>query len=344
MRLGRYFCSSVLGIIAAVGGGSGFVVAADKQAPKVLVITMFGEETKPWTTNRAFDKKIKVAGLYKDYPEVSCDNAGLCVMTTGMGFANAASSVMAVALSGQFDLSKTYFLVAGIGGVDPKDGTLGSALWAHYVIDGGLRHDIDARQIEPGWPDGQVPLGASSPTDKAKWAAGTEVYALNEALVTTAFELTRGVELADGEAAKAYRATYTEAVARSPPSVAICDTVSSDTYWHGAREAEAAERFAALATDGKGNYCTTQMEDNASLTALKRAADAGLADFSRVLVLRTASNFDREPSGKTPIQSLTSKSGGFVPSVTNAYRVGVVFADAVIKDWNSWQTGVPAVK
>lgn len=318
------------------------VSAAEKLAPKVLVITMFGEETKPWLAGRTLDRQIKVPGLYKDYPAVSCDSDGLCVMTTGMGFANAASSVMAVAFSGQFDLGKTYFLIDGIGGVDPKDGTLGSALWARYVIDGGLRHDIDARQIDKSWPDGQVPLGASSPTEKAKWTAGTEVFALNETLVSKAFELTRSVELSDGDAAKAYRATYSEPSAKAAPSVAICDTVSSDTYWHGSREAEATERLAALATDGKGNYCTTQMEDNASLTALKRASEAGLVDFDRVAVLRTASNFDREPSGKTPIESLTAKSGGFMPSVTNAYRVGGVFADAVIKDWDVWQNGVPA--
>jgi purine nucleoside permease len=316
--------------------------AADRIAPKVLVVTMFGEEAKPWLANRPLATKVKVPGLSRDYPEVACDDKGLCLMTTGMGYANAASSVAAVAFGGLFDLTRTYVLIDGIAGVDPKDGTLGSALWARYVVDAGLRHDIDARQIPSGWPDGQIPLGAAVPTAKPAWGAGTEVYALNAALVQKAFDLTKAVELADGDGAKAYRAAYTELAAKAAPAVAVCDTASGDTYWHGSKEAEATERFVALVTDGKANYCTTQMEDNASLTALKRAADAGLADFDRVLVLRTASNFDREPAGKTAIESLTAKSGGFMPSVTNAYRVGGAFADAVINDWNAWANGIAA--
>ena len=54
-----------------------------------------------------------------------------------------------------------------------------------------------------------------------------------------------------------------------------------------------------MISDGAARYCTTQMEDNATLTALRRGADAGRLDFDRVAVLRTASNFDREPPGKT---------------------------------------------
>ncbi|QZO05287.1 purine nucleoside permease [Agrobacterium vitis] len=308
-------------------------------APKVLVITMFGEETKPWLAGRKLTTKVKVPGLSKEYPEVACDRQGLCVMTTAMGYANAASSTMAVAFDRRFDLRNTYVLIAGIAGVNPKEGTLGSALWARYVVDGGLRHDIDARQIDKDWPDGQVALGAASPTGKPTWAAGTEVYALNEALVQKAMALTGSVELMDSDAAKTYRAAYAAPAAKAAPSVKICDTVSGDTYWHGVKDAEATERFAALVTDGKAHYCTTQMEDNATLTALKRASEASRLDFNRILVLRTASNFDREPFGRTAIESLTSKSGGFMPSVTNAYKVGSRFADTVIDNWKTWKEG-----
>ncbi|MCM2293581.1 purine nucleoside permease [Allorhizobium sp. BGMRC 0089] len=330
---------SIFGFSALLGFSSAHAAAV--VAPKVLVITMFSAETKPWLESRDLKDKLKVPGLSKDNPEISCDTKGLCVMTTDIGYANAASSVMAAVFSDRLDLRKTYILIDGIAGVDPAKASLGSALWARYVVDGGLRHDIDARQISAGWPDGQVPLGASSPTEKAKWGAGTEVYALNAALVEKAYALTRATPLLDSDAAKAYGAQYPQKAAKEPPKVAICDTVSGDTYWHGSKEAEATARFAALATDGKANYCTTQMEDNASLTALKRGADAGRVDFNRILVLRTASNFDREAPGKTPIQSLTAKSGGFGPAVTNAYRVGGAFADAVIAGWSEWEKAAP---
>lgn len=327
------------GLATTLALASAGAQAAERIAPKVLVITMFGEETKPWLEARKLAAKIKVPGLSKDYPEVACDTVGLCVMTTAMGYANAASSTAAVVFGDKFDLKQTYVLIDGIAGVDPKDGTLGSALWARYVIDGGLRHDIDPRQIPSGWPDGMLPLGAAKPDDKAGWSAGTEVYALNPKLAEKAFELTRSVELADGKDAQAYRARYQDEAARAKPAVKLCDTVSIDTYWHGSKIGDAMERWARQVSDGKANYCTTQMEDNATLTALKRGAEAGLVDFDRIAVLRTASNFDREAPGQSAVESLSAKSGGFVPSVANAYRVGSAFADAIIKDWPAWSAG-----
>ena len=207
--------------------------AADRIAPKVMVITMLDGEAKPWLEGRAFDTRVKVPGLSAGAPEVVCAADGLCLMTTSMGFANAATSASALVLSGAFDLSKTYFLIAGIAGVDPKDGTTGGAYWARYVVDGGLRHDIDPRQVPEGWASGMVGLGAKSPDEKPAWGAGTEVYALNPALAERALALTEGVALADSDAARAYRAGYGEAAAKAAPTVALCDTVSIDTYWHG---------------------------------------------------------------------------------------------------------------
>ena len=64
-------------------------------------------------------------------------------------------------------------------------------------------------------------------------------------------------------------------------------------------------------------------------------------NFDRVAILRTASNFDREGSGQTPVESLTAKSGGYIPSVTNAWRVGAKFAHTIVADWQNWSAGVP---
>ena len=67
-------------------------------APKVLVITMFAPETAPWRDGRKLDTRVAVPGLSKEFPDVACDAAGLCVMTTSMGYANAAT----VGLGGHF--------------------------------------------------------------------------------------------------------------------------------------------------------------------------------------------------------------------------------------------------
>lgn len=318
--------------------------AQEVHAPKVFVITMFEGETQPWLDNLDLDTTVPIPGLPESAPNLSCGD-DLCVMTTTMGFANAAASVTAVAFSDVIDLSHSYILVAGIAGVSPEEGTLGSAHWAKRAIDGGLRHQIDPREIPEDWETGALVLGTSNPGEsEGGWAAGTEVYTLNPDLADRAFELTRDVELFDSDAAAGYRAKYTEDAAQSAPFVSICDTVSGDTYWHGAMIAEEMEARVAQLTDNAGTYCTTQMEDNATLTALERANAAGRVDMDRIAVLRTGSNFDRQADGQSAAASLAADSGGFGPATENAFRVGHAFAKAIIADWQDWQGGVPAAK
>jgi purine nucleoside permease len=320
---------------------SGAYAQETPTAPKVLVVTMFAGEAKPWLEHEALTRTISVPGLSKAFPTIGCTEQGLCVATTGKGYANAASSISAIVYSGKFDLTKTYFVISGIAGVDPAKGTLGSALWARWAIDGGLQNEIDAREMPDGWSAGYLAIGAAGPGQKGKLSYGDEVFRLNEVLLQSAFRLTRQVELVDSDAAKAYRARYPAAPAAAPPAVAICDTISSDTWWHGAKLAAAMADRAKLATDGAAEPCTTQQEDNASLTALERAADAGLVDFARVAVLRTASNFDREAPGQSAAESLVARSGGYLPSVVNAYRVAGALAHAIVADWPTWSAGPP---
>ncbi|MBF9003571.1 purine-nucleoside phosphorylase [Vibrio nitrifigilis] len=315
--------------------------SAQTISPKVLIVTMFGSEAKPWLETNTFTHSYHIAGLSAEYPELKCNGKGICLVTTAMGYANAASTMSAVALSPQLNLRDTYFIISGIGGVDPNDGTLGSANWARYVIDGGLIHEIDSRQIPQDWTSGLLALGATKPSEKAKWSAGTEVYKLNDALVNKAYKLTANVALSDGEQAQKYRQQYKAGTpGAQTPKVSICDTLSSDTYWHGSDIAKSMQAYTTMVTNGKANYCTTQMEDNASLTALKRGAEAGKLDFNRILVMRTGSNFDREAPNQTPIESLSAKSGGYMPAVINAYRVSNTLAQKIVTDWPHWENGV----
>lgn len=308
-------------------------------SPKVMVVTMFDGETQPWLDNLDLSQQIAVPGLPASNNTVAC-NDDLCVMTTTMGYANAASSTLAVALSDQFDLSQTYFLIAGIAGVDPNKGTLGSAAWADYVVDAGLFHRIDDREAPKDWDSQILELGAQAPGEKPKWAAGSEVFKLNPALIEKAFSVTEGVALADGDTAAAYRANYPQEAAKAQPTVMICSSVSADTYWHGAITAAEVSAHTALLTDGEAEYCMSQMEDNATLTALQRGAEAGKLDFSRVAVLRTASNFDRQNPEQTAAESLAANSGGFGPAKENAFRVGNAFAQDIIANWNVYSDGL----
>ena len=79
------------------------------------------------------------------------------------------------------DLSKAYWIVAGIGGGDPADVSLGSAVWADRVIDGELGFEIDGREIPPDWPTGFVPLRKAIPYEKpVRTDLEGEIYALLE--------------------------------------------------------------------------------------------------------------------------------------------------------------------
>ena len=331
-------CANVPGTSDSVASQRG---AASPRSVKVLIITMFSPEAEAWTKRMPFPDEVRVAGLSPDYPVVRCTPAGVCLLTTGMGHTNAAASTMAVVLSGRFDLSQAYFLVAGIAGIDPNVGTIGAATWARYLVDYGIAHEIDAREMPSTWKAGYLGIHAKDPDTKPVLNYRTEVFQLDEVLLQKALKITSGLALQDNDTARAYRALYSQAAARKAPSVLQCDTAAGDTYWHGSDLGEWATRWTALLTDGKGVYCTTQQEDNATYEALKRGAGAGLLDLRRVAVLRTGSNFDRPHDGQSAYESLNTRSGGFPAATANLFIVGSPLVQEIVTHWDRWKDGVP---
>jgi purine nucleoside permease len=284
-------------------------------------------------------------------------------MIAGEGHANVAASTMALLLSEKFDLRHTYFLIAGIAGIDPHEGTTGSAAWARYLVDYGISWEIDAREI-PGspadpsntpWPSEYLAIFPSDTTiqpfnllPSIPTPYHSELYQLNEKLLQKVLALTGGVDLTvnDNPTARAYRGHYTEAKAKASPTVIQCDTMAGDTWFHGIKLGERASAWTALWTGGKGTYCTTQQEDNATYLALTRGAISGLVDLNRVAVLRTASNFDRPYPGQSAWHSLCScgpegGSGGFVPAISNLWTASAPFIKDVVAHWEKWEHGVP---
>jgi purine nucleoside permease len=275
----------------------------------VLVVTMFGAETRPWLQNESLPLAVDVPGAYGP---VRCNRDGLCVLTTGMGKSNAAATLSAVLDSSRFDFRAAYFLSAGIAGTPPDNGTLGFAAWARWVVDYDLGHHLLTEEA-PDVPYGYQEMDAES-----------AVFRLDDDLVDLAYELTRDVALTDSEVSREVRTHYPgqEGVT---PYVTVCDTVTGDNYWSGPGQSARAQHITDLRTDGQGDYCTTQMEDNATATALERR---GYLD--RYLNLRTASNFDQPYPGQTVAQHLDTSSGAFSTSVQNAYLVGSVVVDHLL--------------
>ena len=89
-------------------------------------------------------------------------------------------------------------------------------------------------------------------------------------------------------------------------------------------------------TNGSGNYCTTAQEDNATGEALLRAALLKLVDFSRVIVMRTASDFDRPYPGEAATTNLFwAEQGAFEPAIENIYNAGIYVVQGILDGWNS---------
>ena len=331
-------------------------VAASAQPPpipvKVVVITTFevGADTgdRPgelqyWVERDHLDQ---IYPLPAGYHALRMNADGEMTVTTGEGAAHAAATIMALGLDPRFDLTHAYWMVAAIAGGSPDRVSLGSAAWARWVVDGDLGYEIDPREMPAGWMTGYIPLGKQQPFEEPAKPQAGQVYELNQSLVDWAFRLTRATPLADSDKLKQARSHFAGAAAGRPPFVTEGDEVSSSTFWHGKLLDAWAAQWVPYFTGGKGIFATTAMEDSGVLQSLQFLSNAGRVDFNRVLVLRTVSNFDRQPEGMSAADSLDmQRMAGFtayLPSLEAAYAVGHVVVNELLTRWPQYESQVPS--
>lgn len=324
--------------------------------PKVVVVTMFevGADTgdtpgefQLWVEREKLTREIPLPAAYHSV-RANADGS-VIALVTGVGNTNAAATIMALGLDPRFDLRHSYWLVAGIAGIDPADASIGSAAWARYVVEGDLGHEIDAREIPAHWPTGYVPLRKWEPYEQPLVPAAERTdscFTLNSGLVHWAFNLTKDIKLADNEPMQQRRATYTDTpAAQHPPRVMLGDTMSAATYWHGKHLNRWANDWVAYFTAGQGNYVTTAMEDTGTLRALTNLTRAGRVDVRRALVLRTASNFDMQWPGGTAAESMGGEKLGlysaYLPSLEAAHLVGSRVVHALVAGWERYERELP---
>jgi purine nucleoside permease len=327
-------------------------IHAERRVPvRIVVVTMFergvdtGDEPgefQYWVEREKLDRVYKFPQGNRD---LRMNRQGVLGVVTGVGTAKAAATIMALGLDPRFDLRNAYWLVAGISGIDPSRGSLGSAAWAEWVVDGDLSHEIDAREIPADWKTGYVPLRKSKPFELPRAPDEGEAYHLNPALMEWAYQLTKDVKLDDSEAMRKRREQFDSPNARRPPFVLKGDTLSSMTFWHGKLMNEWANEWVKYHTDGKGNYVTTAMEDTGTLQALTFLANAGRANRDRVMVLRTASNFDQQRPGISAAESLAETKIGqysaYIPALEAAWRVGHVVVEEIAGNWKRYEHQAP---
>ena len=362
--IARTLCA--LALAASLGAAAQQVIA-----PKVVVLVYFevGNDTgdQPgelqfWVERDHLDRVIHVPGMSRDV-RANADGSEVAV-AVGPGAIRPAANLMALGLSPQFDLRRSYWLINGIAGVSPGDTTIGSAFWTDYVINGDLVHFIDPREMPKNWPDGFYALNKSSPDEQPRaqpgsvddpksWPAdgaridsrGT-VVRMNPELVRWAFAMTKNMALDQTDAMRTLDARYRGfPKAQLAPRVGVGANLTTEAFWHGARMDAWAHRWVNYQTDGLAHFATTAENDSGAMVALSALTQAGRADWNRALLLRTGSNFDRQAPGMTAEQSANSEKHAaytaYIPALNAAYSVGERVVKAICEQWPQYRDHLP---
>jgi purine nucleoside permease len=318
--------------------------AQEPVAIKMVIVTMFDppesavgwpSELTRWVERVPLPERLSFPLGERDL-RLNRDK-GVLAVVTGVGNTRAAASIMALGLDPRFDLSRAYWLVAGIAGANPKILSLGSAAWVDWVVDGDLAHDIDPREMPADWPTGRLPLGKSAPyRQPPSTLTAIMAWRLNPALVERAFGLTRDMVLEDASSLAALRHGYSGEAAR-PPFVTTGAVLAANSLWHGALLNRWAEEWVRYWTNGQARFTASAMEDSGIAASFQALAHAGRVDRDRLLMLRTASNYNFPPEGVTAAASLAGEMRdgftAYVPALEAAWRVAAPVVDDLLRNW-----------
>jgi purine nucleoside permease len=313
---------------------------------KVVIVTMFeigkdsGDapgEFQLWKERCHLDTRIAFPQSHHDL--FYNPQTGVLGMVTGMGSIRSATATLALGLDPRFDLTRAYWLVAGIAGIDPHRASIGSAAWAHYLVDGDLAHEIDAREMPKDWKFGHFALHSKGPADPTPLdpSINGEMFELSPTLVDWAYTLTKDTALPDDQNIAAARAAYAGfPMAQRPPFVLKGDQLAAMTFWHGALMTDWAGDWVKFWTRGKGEFVTSAMEDTGTMQSIVYLSAVGRADRNRVLVLRAGSNYTMPPPGIAAADYLLRENQGYAgmhAALESLYTVGSKVIDDLLAHW-----------
>ena len=320
---------------------------------KVVIVTMFeiGEdegdqagEFQLWKERQRLN--VQIAFPHSHHDLFYNEDTQVLGIVTGIGTAKSASATMALGLDTRFDLSSAYWIIAGIAGIDPEDGSIGSAVWSSYLVDGDLAHEIDPREIPDNWDFGYFARNTALPFDPNKPEPTGELFVANESLRDWAFDQTKDITLPDSKSLEATRMLYTEHPnARQPPFVLKGGHIAAMTFWHGEILNEWANRWVAYWTDDKTDFVTSAMEDTGTFQSLEYLDRIDRVDKNRVMVLRAGSNYTMQPPGMTAAENMLSENKGFAgldASLESLYIVGSTVLEEIVSNWEKYENTIPA--
>jgi purine nucleoside permease len=324
-------------------------------AIKLVIVTMFDPPAAGWPSE--LRRWVERMPLEETLPfplgerALRLDRAkGALAVVTGVGNTKAAATIMALGLDPRFDLSRAYWLVAGIAGANPRHLSVGSAAWVDWVVDGDLAHDIDPREIPASWPTGRLPLGKSEPYQQPpSTLTATLAYRLDPGLVDWAYALTNPIALDDAPVLAGSRSrfgAYPEA--RRPPFIAKGAVLAGNSLWHGKLLNDWADGWVAYWTEGRSRFLVSAMEDAGIAMAFHALARAEKVAAGRLLILRTVSNYTLPGDGLTAAASLADEMrdgfSGAEPALEAAFRVGSAVAAELTGNWDRYAEAMPNSK
>ncbi|MWG33650.1 phosphorylase family protein [Halomarina oriensis] len=260
---------------------------------RVVVLPAIGLELRPWLGGLSFTEELTLPGLHEPL-RVTDDGVG--VVPTGIGKADAATTLTALFASPRVDCSEATFLTAGIAGGPPETGPFGSVCVGDCVVDWDRKHRVTDDEDRP--------------IDLLYWRERDYVYDLDSALADLAVDVAERVDLR----------TAGERV----PQATRGTVLSGGEFWHGESLARQAEWL--VDAYGAPPYRVTEMEAAGMVVTLDRF-DA----LDRYVVVRGVANYDRPPADRSAHENLDFETGEHANEVAaeNAYRVGRALVERV---------------
>lgn len=315
-------------------------VPGARSKPKVLIIG----NTFEFTYLSGLNFTTTYTGLLLNSLYACTETGEICKLECGQELVSA-QQITALALMTGVDLSTTYTIITGTGGVNPKYGTAGGVAVSRYSVQFEWLSMFLGPDLPANFSSQYLYSYAQASPFGYPSLVGSEVYELNAALVDRIANISANLEFEDVDNdSQRLRQTYLFEAARKVPFLARCDVVSSHIYWHGDVAGQNAEVYADVVTSGAAKPCNTNQDDQGRLLGLAGAAGAGLVDFSRVALIKAFSNFDRPPPQLSAYQSryfVGEAATG--PGLRNAWGIIRTVAEDVLEHWDDvYEGGIPA--